>query len=71
MKDNNFKRNEGPNNPMWGRFHSQHTKEIMSERQKLRLENVNRLLFKLREDQLDKRIREICHDILINYKFKN
>ena len=68
MKDTNYGRNQWVNNPMFGKKHTQQTKEKMSQKQKLRLENVNKLLYKLREDQLDKRIREICHQLLIEYK---
>ena len=67
MKDANYGKNEWVNNPMFGKKHKQQTKDLMSQKQKLRLENVNKLLYKLRDDQLDKRIREICHQLLIKH----
>ena len=59
MKNPNLSRNAKENNPMYGRHHSIETRQLMSERQRLRYSQINRLLFKLREDQLNDRIAKI------------
>ena len=61
MKNPNLGRNQRENNPMWGKTHTEETKKAMSESQILRYKAINRLLFKLREDQLEERIEKILH----------
>lgn len=63
MKNPNLGRNQGENNPMFSKTHSEHTKALMSESQRKRLKNINRLLFHLREDQLSLRIKNIIKEM--------
>jgi len=64
MKNSNLKKNQLENNPMFGKHHSDKSKQQISESQLKRNKNLNQLLFKLREDQLNERIERICHNLL-------
>ena len=48
MRNPNLGRNQGENNPMYNKHHSQASKDKMSDSQSKRLKNINRLLFQLR-----------------------
>jgi len=65
MKDSNFKRNEGPNNPMWNKKHTQETKEKMSKQQSLRMDEIRRIVYGTRSDQLEDKIRRIVRELLL------
>lgn len=55
-------------NPMWGRKQSESTRKLMSETQKKRYKVINKLLYQLREDQLNVRIRDIVNQVLQEQK---
>lgn len=63
MRNPNLGRNQGENNPMYNKHHSQASKDKMSDSQSKRLKNINRLLFQLREDQLALKIRKIISEM--------
>ncbi len=67
MKNPNLGRNQKENNGMHGKSQSRETKNLISKKQSLRYRAINQLLYKLREDQLNKRIREICKELLTEY----
>ena len=51
-------------NPMFGKVQSGTTRQLMSETQKKRYKAINKLLYQLREDQLNLRIKDIVKQML-------
>ena len=51
-------------NPMYGKVQSETTRQLMSETQKKRYKAINKLLYQLREDQLNLRIKDIVKQML-------
>ena len=66
MKNPNIGRNEKQNNPMFGKCHQEKSKALMSESQRLRLENIRKLIYSIRSDQLDNKIRMLIAEALKN-----
>lgn len=64
MKDPTLGRNVGINNGHFAKKHSEEAKKRISDSQLKRNATLNKLLFKLREDQLNERIERICHNLL-------
>lgn len=64
MKNPELQKNQKENNPMYGKRHSLKSKALMSEKQKLRLENIRKLVYSVRSDQLDNKIRKLVAEAL-------
>ena len=67
MVNPHLKRNQGENNPMYGKKHSDSTKAKMSKSQSLRLDEIRHLINEVNTGRLDSRIREIVKETLDNY----
>ena len=64
MKNPNLGRNQKENNPMFGKSHSDATREEMSKQQSLRMAEIRRIVYGTRYDQLENKIRSIVREVI-------
>ena len=64
MKNPNLGRNQKENNPMFGKSHSESTKQLMSHQQSLRMDELRKVVYSMRKDQLENKIRSIVKQVI-------